>query len=58
MDNNIAQLIMELAPAYIIREKAMEKGMITLLEDGLSKAKRGETTLSEVIETLGSTRVE
>jgi len=36
----------------------MEKGMITLLEDGLSKAKRGETTLSEVIETLGSTRVE
>ncbi|MBT4753907.1 MAG: Flp pilus assembly complex ATPase component TadA [Candidatus Marinimicrobia bacterium] len=58
MDNNIAQLIMELAPAYIIQEKAMEKGMITLLEDGLSKAKRGETTLSEVIETLGSTRVE
>jgi len=35
----------------------MENGMITLLEDGLIKAKRGETTLSEIIETLGSVRI-
>ncbi len=58
MDDDIAQLIMDQTPGYLIREKAMEKGMVTLLEDGILKAKRGDTTLSEVIETLGSTRTE
>lgn len=58
MDDEIAQLVMDLAPGYLIREKAMENGMVTLLEDGITKAKRGETTLSEVIETLGSRRTE
>jgi type IV pilus assembly protein PilB len=57
MNNEIAQLVLEQKPGYVIREKAMENGMITLLEDGLIKAKRGETTLSEIIETLGSVRI-
>ena len=58
MDDEIAQLIMDKAPGYKIRENAINKGMITLLEDGLIKAKRGDTSLSEVIETLGSTQTE
>ena len=57
MNNEIAQLVLEQKPGYAIREKAIENGMITLLEDGLIKAKRGETTLSEIIETLGSVRI-
>jgi type II secretory ATPase GspE/PulE/Tfp pilus assembly ATPase PilB-like protein len=57
MDDEIAQLIMDQKPGYLIREKAMEKGMITLLENGINKAKDGETSLSEIIETLGSTRL-
>ena len=57
MNNEIAQLVLEQKPGYVIREKAIENGMITLLEDGLVKAKRGDTTLSEIIETLGSIRV-
>ena len=56
MSDEISQLIMDQSPAYIIREKAMENGMITLFEDGLIKAKRGETTLSEIIETLGTSQ--
>ena len=57
MNNEIAQLVLEQKPGYAIREKAIENGMITLLEDGLIKAKRGDTTLSEIIETLGSARI-
>ena len=56
MSDEISQLIMDQSPAYIIREKAMENGMITLFEDGLIKAKRGETTLPEIIETLGTSQ--
>jgi len=36
---------------------ARKNGMITLLEDGVVKIKRGDTTLSEVYETLGTTRI-
>ena len=57
MNNEIAQLVLEQKPGYAIREKAIQNGMITLLEDGLIKAKRGDTTLSEIIETLGSARI-
>jgi type II secretory ATPase GspE/PulE/Tfp pilus assembly ATPase PilB-like protein len=57
MDDEIAQLIMDQKPGYLIREKAIEKGMVTLLQNGINKVKDGETTLSEIIETLGSSRL-
>ena len=57
MDDEIAQLIMDQKPGYLIREKAIEKGMVTLLQNGINKVKDGETSLSEIIETLGSSRL-
>jgi type IV pilus assembly protein PilB len=57
VDREISNLILKSAPGYEIRELARKNGMITLLEDGVVKIKRGDTTLSEVYETLGTTRI-
>jgi type IV pilus assembly protein PilB len=57
VDRDISNLVLENAPGYQIKELARKNGMITLLEDGVVKIKRGDTTLSEVYETLGTTRI-
>ena len=54
MNNQIADLVMEQKPAHVIREKAIELGMFSLLHDGLIKAQRGDTSLQEILETLGT----
>ena len=46
MDNDISDLILKAVPAYKIRERARKNGMITLLEDGITKIKRGDTSTS------------
>jgi len=45
----IMQLINERAPTAVIRQKAVELGMITLREDGLRSIFDGDTTVEEVI---------
>jgi type IV pilus assembly protein PilB len=45
----IRNLINERAPTVVIRQKAMELGMITLREDGLRSIYNGETTVEEVL---------
>ena len=57
LDTDISELILAGSPGYKIREMARNNGMITLLEDGVQKIKRGDTSLSEVYETLGTTRI-
>ena len=57
MDAEISELVLEQAPGYKIREQARKNGMTTLLEDGIIKVERGETTISEVYETLGTTKI-
>ena len=57
MDNDISDLILKAVPAYKIREQARKNGMITLLEDGITKIKRGDTSISEIYETLGTAQV-
>ena len=57
VDIDISDLVLQEAPGYHIRELAMKNGMITLLEDGVTKIKRGDTSLSEIYETLGTTRI-
>ena len=54
MNNDIADLVMEQQPGHIIREKAIELGMFSLIHDGLIKAQRGDTSLQEILETLGT----
>jgi type IV pilus assembly protein PilB len=45
----IQTLINQKADAELIREKAIEEGMSTMLEDGLDKVQQGITTLEEVL---------
>ncbi|MDX1953534.1 MAG: ATPase, T2SS/T4P/T4SS family [Verrucomicrobiota bacterium] len=45
----IRALINERAPTVVIRQKAVESGMITLREDGLRGIFDGETTIEEVL---------
>lgn len=43
------RLILNKADTETIREKAMEKGMISIKEDGISKALEGVTTIQEIM---------
>ena len=45
----IRSLINERAPTVVLRQKAVELGMITLREDGLRSIFDGETTIEEVV---------
>ena len=54
MNNDIADLVMQQQPGHIIRKKAIESGMFSLIHDGLIKAQRGDTSLQELLETLGT----
>jgi type IV pilus assembly protein PilB len=49
IDENIRNFIVERRPEPIIRQYAIENGMITLLDDGLQKAAQGLTTVTEVL---------
>ncbi|MBA65698.1 MAG: type II secretion system protein GspE [Candidatus Marinimicrobia bacterium] len=57
MDADISELVLNQEPGYKIREQARKNGMTTLLEDGITKIERGDTTISEVYETLGTTKI-
>ena len=45
----IRNLINERAPTVVMRQKAIELGMITLREDGLRSIFDGDTTIEEVV---------
>ncbi len=49
IDEDIKRLIIKKADASQIRKAAMEKGMHTMLEDGIKKAQQGITTPEEVL---------
>ncbi len=49
VDDEIAHLIVEKADANLIKSKAIEKGMVTLAQDGIRRVKNGQTSLDEVL---------
>ena len=49
IDDQFRQMIVERRGSSLIRATAIEKGMKTMLQDGLAKAFLGETTLDEVL---------
>ena len=51
MTGTLRELTFAQAPAQELRRKARANGMRTLLQDGISKAIKGQTTLKEVLET-------
>ncbi len=48
VDEDVRKLVLKNADANQIREIARQHGMITLLEDGLEKVRKGITTITEV----------
>tara|TARA_B100000945_G_scaffold277880_1_gene243354 strand:- start:857 stop:2524 length:1668 start_codon:yes stop_codon:yes gene_type:complete len=57
VDAEISELVLNQAPGYKIRQQARKNGMRTLLEDGIIKIERGDTSISEVYETLGTSKI-
>jgi general secretion pathway protein E len=55
IDPTLAAAIRAGAPESDLRALAREKGFSTLIENGVSKARAGETTLIEVLRVLGAT---
>jgi type IV pilus assembly protein PilB len=49
MNEPVRALINERAPTVVLRQKAVELGMVTLREDGLRGIFDGETTIEEVV---------
>ena len=49
MTDELRELMMKRANAQEIREAAIKNGMVTMLQDGLEKAKAGITTIEEVL---------
>jgi len=49
VNDTIRSLITERAPTVVLRQKAVELGMVTLREDGLRSIFDGDTTIEEVV---------
>ena len=49
VSESIRTLINERAPTVVIRQKAVEEGMITLREDGLRGIFNGDSSIEEVM---------
>jgi type IV pilus assembly protein PilB len=45
----IRELIIERAPTLVLKQKAIELGMMTLREDGMRNIYDGETSIEEVL---------
>jgi type II secretory ATPase GspE/PulE/Tfp pilus assembly ATPase PilB-like protein len=52
MDAELSDLVAEGAPIHRIRSTAVEKGMRTLRDDALAKAREGVTSLAEVLRVV------
>ncbi len=51
-DDRIRDAIMQRASATALRKIAVEGGMTTMLEDGVEKMRRGETTIEEIARVI------
>ena len=49
MNDALRSLVNERAPTVVMRQKAVELGMVTLREDGLRSIFDGDTTVEEVV---------
>ena len=49
INDTLRSLINERAPTVVVRQKAIELGMVTLREDGLRSIFDGDSTIEEVV---------
>ncbi|HUP43659.1 MAG TPA: secretion system protein E, partial [Thermoanaerobaculia bacterium] len=52
LDSELADRVAENAPVHELRDEAVSKGMRTLLDDALEKARSGLIPLSEVLRAV------
>ncbi|HVG06456.1 MAG TPA: type II/IV secretion system protein [Thermoanaerobaculia bacterium] len=52
LDSELADLVAEKAPVHQIRSAALDKGMKTLFDDAVRKARLGLTSLEEILRTV------
>jgi len=52
MSEEISKLCVEEATAEVIRQVAIEQGMLTLRQDGLEKVRMGHTSIEEVVRVI------
>jgi len=52
MSEEISKLCVEEATAEVIRQVAIEQGMLTLRQDGLEKVRMGQTSIEEVVRVI------
>lgn len=56
LSDTIEGLILKEASSFKLRMKAMEEGMLTLMQDAMLKVVDGTTSMEEVLRTIGSPR--
>ena len=49
IDDDIRELIIKCQPSHVVNERAIKKGMVSLRQDGIRKARAGETTVEEIL---------
>ena len=54
VDNEVRELILQKAPTHVIRQAALEAGMITLKQDAMQKILEGATTIEEALRVIYS----
>jgi len=54
VDDRLREMIARCAPAAEMREAAIQSGMVTMLQDGIEKAKQGITTIEELMRVVAT----
>jgi len=52
VDNEIREMILQKAPTHVLRQAALEAGMITLKQDAMQKILEGVTTMEEALRVI------
>jgi len=52
VDNEVRELILQKAPTHVIRQAALDNGMITLKQDAMQKILEGITTMEEALRVI------
>jgi len=52
MSEEISKLCVEEATSEVIRQVAIDQGMLTLRQDGLEKVRMGQTSIEEIVRVI------
>jgi type II secretory ATPase GspE/PulE/Tfp pilus assembly ATPase PilB-like protein len=52
VDNELRELILQKAPTHVLRQAALEAGMVSLKQDAMNKILEGTTTMEEALRVI------